>query len=75
MEERMPEISEWLTIKEAAQKLKIPEGKIRYAITRGRIAQGERVRLKAWKTLKGIITTEKAILAFSRQLGIYRGWR
>lgn len=66
---KIPPREEWLTPQEAAKKMGVSERSIRRARNRGkRSYSGEIIKLKFYKTLIGLVTTQVEIDLFHEKL-------
>lgn len=65
----VPPIEKWITIPDAAKELGVIPTRVHQAYKEGRRSRsGERVKLDAWKTIKGFVTTREALDDFHRRL-------
>lgn len=60
----IPDPSEWYTLKEMAKLLGVTYKRLHKQATQGRKVDGNVIKLQTWRTLKGIVTTKKAVCEF-----------
>jgi hypothetical protein len=65
----IPPAEQWIMLADAAKKLGVRSSQIHHARKKGRLARdGTKVVLVCWKTIRGYVTTAKAIEEFHRAL-------
>lgn len=65
----LPPIEQWIVLADAAKKLGVRPSQVHHARKSGRKARdGRVVVLECWKTLRGYVTTSRAIEKFHSDL-------